>query len=73
MNRAIAPMNARACVRNQPLAGYRQLIAGHINSFDDYKKEVDALTVDPSAVKLGAELGSGNYGSVYRAELKKTK
>ena len=60
-------------VQGEFLLGYRQLIGGDINSFDDYKEQIEALTAKPSAIKLGAELGSGNYGTVYRAELKKTR
>ena len=44
------------------LLGYRQLIDNTVNSFDDYKEQIAAITVKPRAVTLGGELGRGNYG-----------
>lgn len=46
--------------------GYRQLIAGKVSSFDDYQRQIELITVKSSCIKLGAELGRGNYGRVYR-------
>ena len=43
---------------------------GDVHSFEDYRRQIDSIAVKPSSIKLGAEIGSGNYGSVYRASLK---
>ena len=61
-------------VQAEFLLGYRQLIAGKVRSFDDYQTQIDLLAVKPSCVKLhGAEIGRGNYGAVYRAELRRPR
>ena len=57
-------------VQAEFLLGYKQLINNDVNSFDDYKDQIAALTVKPKAITLGEELGRGNYGRVYRAVLR---
>ena len=60
-------------VQSEFLLGYKQLIGGAVASFDDYKQLIAGITVAPSAIKLGAELGRGNYGSVYAATLRRSR
>ena len=57
-------------VQAEFLLGYKQLINNDVNSFDDYKDQIAALTVKPKAITLGEELGLGNYGRVHRAVLR---
>ena len=58
-------------VQAEFLLGYRQLIRKDVNSFEDYKIEISAFEVAASQIKLGVEIGRGNYGCVFLAELKK--
>jgi hypothetical protein len=60
-------------VQSEFLLGYKQLIGGAVASFDDYKQLIAGITVVPSAIKLGAELGRGNYGRVYAATLRRSR
>lgn len=49
-------------VQAEFLLTYRQLIGRNVNSFDDYRRQIDVLSVAPKSITLGAELGRGNYG-----------
>ena len=58
-------------VQAQFLLGYRQLIGINIGSFEEYQAQIAKLEVPASAITIEDELGKGNYGTVFRAQLKR--
>ena len=58
-------------VQAQFLLGYRQLIGIDIASFEEYQAQIATFEVSASAIMIEDELGKGNYGTVFRAQLKR--